>query len=230
MSSATQNPNQTNIDANNIVTRYVYRYHNDSLFALNLLLLGLVGLLLVMIFFIFIQIGTQPKPLHFKLNENMQIIDPVPLDQEGISKAALLNWTNQMLMDAFNFNYSNVQKQESKLNQYFSSVAMKLYLDILNTDEDLKSINDYKFVVSITPKAAPEIIVSKAFQGRYAWQIEVPARITFSNALAKGMQDVIFDFLIWRVSESESDMGIVVATFTRRVVSRVSPQGIRSTF
>jgi|JI9StandDraft_2_1071091.scaffolds.fasta_scaffold22553_2 hypothetical protein len=228
MSSATPEPNNAYSDANSVVTRYIYRYHNDSLFTLNVLLLSLIGLLLIMVFFIFIQIGTQPQPLHFKLNTNAQIIDPVPLDQEGISKAALLNWTNEMLMDAFSFNYSNVQKQESKLHQYFSEVAMKIYLDILNTDEDLKNIGNYKFVVSITPKAAPEIIVSKAFQGRYAWQIEIPARITFSNALAKGTQDLIFNFLVWRVPESESDLGIIVATFTRKIVSRMSPQGIRS--
>lgn len=211
-----------------IVTRYTYRYHNDSLFILNILLLGIVGLLSVMAFFIFIQIGTQPKPLHFKLNSNMQIIDPLPLDQEGISKAALLNWTNEMLTKAYSFNYSNVQKQEGKLNSYLSPVAMKIYLDILSTDEDLKTIGDYKFVVSITPKAAPEIIVSKAFQGRYAWQIEIPVLITFSNALARGTQDVVFNFLVWRVPESESDLGIIVATFTRKIVARMSPQGVRS--
>lgn len=207
-----------------------YRYNKDSNGLLSLLLLGIILLVIMLIGFIVLQFGSQPKPLHFKLDDNLQIISPVPLDQRGISDAALLNWVNSTVIQAFSFNYSNVEKQQSKLYTYFSEAAMKIYLNLLNTDEDLNSIALNKYVVSITPTATPEIIVAKAFRGRFAWQIRVPARITFSNALKKSSQNVTIDFLVWRVPETESPLGIIIATFTRKVNSRSGAQGIRSGF
>ncbi len=218
------------IPENLVTTRYTYRYHNDSIMLLKFLLLGIILLLGLLIFFVFVQFGTEPKPLYFRLNENQQIINPVALDQKSISDAALLNWVNAMVIDAFSFNYSNVQKQESKLTQYFSNAAMKVYLDLLATDQDLSTIAINKLVVSITPKAAPEIIVAKAFRDRYAWQIQIPARINFNNALMTAAQDVVFNILVWRVPETESPLGVIVATFTRTVEYRMGLQGIRSGF
>ncbi len=211
-----------------VVTRYTYRYHNDSINTLNLLLLGLVALVGSFILLIFVQITTKPSPLHFKLNENMQIIEPVPLDLEGISTAALLNWVNEFTMKAFSFNYSNVQKQSSKMAPYFSDAALRIYTDLLNTDPDFRTIADQQYVISIVPKAAPEILVGKAFQDRYAWQIRVTANIYFSNALVRGSHDVILDYLIWRVAEMDFPLGINVATFTRTVVGRTGAQSVTS--
>ncbi|HSX19574.1 MAG TPA: DotI/IcmL family type IV secretion protein [Gammaproteobacteria bacterium] len=210
------------------VTRYTYRYHNDSLKALSVLMLGLVGLIAALGFFIFVQIVSNPRPLHFALNKNLQLIDPVPLDQEGIGTAALLNWVNEFVVKAFSYNYSNIQKQAGKLAPYFSDSALKIYDDLLATDEDFKAVILNQFVVSVVPKTAPEILVGKAFKDRYAWQIEVPVTITFSNALYRAHQDVVFDFLIWRVPETESPLGVTVVTFTHDVKTRSGIQGIRT--
>lgn len=209
------------------MTRYVYRYHNDSLYTLNVLILSLVILIGLLGFFIFVQLSTEPSPLIYKLNDQMQIIKAVPLNEEGISTAALLNWVNEFVMKAFSFNYSNVEKQAGRLTPYFSDVAMKLYADLLTTDENLQNIGLNKFVVSVTPKSAPEILVGKAFEDRYAWQIEVPVTLVFSNALYKATEDVVLDFLVWRVPVTESDLGIKVATFTHRVTARSGIQGIK---
>ncbi len=219
MSAST--PTQENL----VMTRYTYRYHNDSIVLLKILLLGLVLLLGSLVFFVFVQLAAEPKPLYFQLNANQQIIDPVALDQKGISDTALLNWVNALVIDAFSFNYSNVQKQEAKLATYFSAAAMKVYLELLATDQDLSTIAANRFIVSIVPKAAPEIIVAKAFRDRFAWQIQVPARINFNNALMTASQDVVLNFLVWRVPETESPLGITIATFTRTVESRMGVQG-----
>lgn len=209
------------------VTRYTYRYHNDSVNTLNILLLALVFLIAMLGFFIFVQLGTNPKPLHFKLNAQQQIIDPVPLDKEGITTAALLNWVNEFVMKAFSFNYSNIDKQKSKLEPYFTDQAMQIYNNLLVTDEEFLNMIPNKFVVSVVPKQAPEILVGKAFQDRYAWQIELPVTIVFSNAALRATQDITFDFLIWRVPETESELGVMVATFTYRITSRSGIQSIK---
>lgn len=209
------------------VTRYTYRYHNDSVNVLNILLLALVLLIAILGFFIFVQLGTNPKPMYFKLNAQQQIIDPVPLDQEGIGTAALLNWVNELVMKAFSFNYSNVQKQTAKLTPYLTDQAMQIYNNLLITDEQFQNIQLNKFVLSVIPKQAPEIIVSKAFQDRYAWQIELPVTLLFSNASIKTTQDITLDFLIWRVPETESELGIMVATFTYRITGRSGIQSIK---
>lgn len=213
-----------------VTSRFTYKYNKDSRGLLNLLLIGIILLLVMLIVFIVIQFSLQPKPLHFKLDEDLQIIVPAPLDQKGISDAALLNWVNSTLIQAFSFNYSNVDKQESKLYRYFSEAAMKIYMNLLNTDEDLNSISLNQYVVSIVPTAAPEIIVAKAFRGRFAWQIRVPAKINFSNALKRSSQSVVIDFLVWRVPETESPLGVLIATFTRKVTYRSGTQALKVGF
>ena len=231
MSNATPTDNTNQATAEPYASsRYIYRYHADSLATLSILLLGIILLGGLLAFYIFVQFNTEPKPLHFQLDENQQIIAPVPLDEPGITNAALLNWVNSLVMDAFNFNYSNMNRQQNRLTYYFSDAAMKNYTDLLTNDEDFMSVVANKNVVSITPKAAPEIIVAQTYQGRYVWQIEVPARIVFSNALSKSIQDVVFDFLVWRVSATEAPLGIITATFTRKVNSRMAPQGIMMGF
>lgn len=213
-----------------VTARFSYKYNNDSKLSLSLLLLGIILLLVMLSVFIVIQFGAQPKPLHFKLNSNFQIIEPSPLDQRGISDAALLNLVNDTLMKAFSFNYSNVDRQQSKLYKYFSEAAMKIYLNLLETDEDFNSITLNKYVVSVVPTAAPEIIVAKAFRGRFAWQIRVRANIIFSNAVKKSSQSVEIDFLVWRVPETESPLGILIATFTRKVTYRTGTKGLKIGF
>ncbi len=208
-------------------TRYTYRYQNDSVFTLNLLLLGLLSLTVLFALLIFVQLTTEPSPIHFELNDKLQIIKPVPLNEEGIATAALLNWVNEFVYKAFSFNYSNMQKQPSKLAPYFSDSALRIYNDLLSTDEDFKSLPDKQYVVSIVPRAAPEILVGKAFQDRYAWQIRVRATIMFSNALVRGTHDVELDFLVWRVSDINYPLGINVATFTRTIKGRSGAQAVR---
>lgn len=227
--SGTNNENTSEPSEEYVVTRYTYRYHNDSITTLNLLLLGLVALVAAFILLIFVQITTKPSPLHYKLNDNLQIIEPVPLDKEGITTAALLNWVNEFNMKAFSFNYSNVPKQASKMAPYFSDSALRIYTDLLTTDPDFRTIADQQYVISIVPKAAPEILVGKAFQDRYAWQVRVTANIYFSNALVRGSHDVILDYLIWRVAEMDFPLGINVATFTRTVVGRTGAQSVINT-
>lgn len=228
MSGTSENQTTATMSEPTTVTRYTYRYHNDSLNILNVLLLALVVLVAALGLFILVQISTKPSPLHFRLNNNLQIIDPVPLDQQGITTPALINWVNEFMMKAFSFNYSNSQKQISKLDEYLSEAAMKIYTEMLASNEDFQSIYINKFVVAVTPRSAPEILVAKAFKDRYAWQILLPVTITFSNALLKANLYVDFNFLVWRVPESESDLGIKIATFTRRITGRTGIQGLKA--
>lgn len=222
MSSSTEQANEQYIP-----TRYTYRYHIDSIYSLNLLLLGLVSLVGLFFLLIFLQLHTDPKPLYFKLNDNFEIIDQVPLNEEGISTPALLNWVNELSIQAFSFNYSNVAKQRAKLAPYFSNNALKIYETLLSSDEEFKRLAEDQFVVSIVPKSAPEILVGKSFQDRYAWQVRVVAEIIFSNALIKGSNDVVLDFLIWRVEDAQFPLGINVATFTRTIKGRSGAQAVK---
>ena len=202
----------------------IVAYRQESSKSLGLLLLGTVALIGVIGLLLFTQLTTRPDPLIFELNAKEQIIDPVPLDQEGISRAALLNWVNNLLITAFSYNYSNIDKQFSKIADYMSETAMESYRNLLRTDEDLASVEEMQYVVAVVPKTAPEIVVSRSFRGRHAWQIRVPIQLTFSNALRKSTQQAEIEFLVLRVPETESPLGIKVAGFTFKVIRRANIQ------
>lgn len=215
--------------ANDIV-RHNSRYRSDSLGSLSVLMLGLVILIAILVMFAFLEIGTRPSPKYFKLNDNLQIIEPVPLDQEGISKAALLNWISEMIINAFSYNYSNQHKQQAKMTEYFSDSAMQLYLNYLQTDQDLSAVAENKYVVAVRMTSAPEIITGKEYKGRYAWQIRVPMQLRFANALNRSTQDLTMDILVWRVPETESALGITIGSFTTKTTARTGMQSIKRGF
>jgi hypothetical protein len=230
MSGTSEQTAPNNTPATAPMIRHRLQYQLDSQLTINILLIALIILILSIGMFIFVQFGTRTPPLHFKLNDNLQIIEPVPLDQEGISKAALLNWINESLTASFSFNYSNVSKQESKVSGYYSQKALATYLNMLNTDEDFSTIKEHHYVVSVHPTSAPEIITGKAFKGRYAWQIQIPAKIIFSNAMVRASQDITMEYLVWRVPETESPLGVTIANFNRTVVGRVQAKDVDRVF
>lgn len=213
-----------NTNAQEIPIRHKLRYSIDNQLLLNILLLGTLLLIALLGVFVFVQLSTRPPPLFFKLNANKQIIEPVPLDKEGITKPELLNWINEALTASFSFNYSNENKQPSKLSPYFSENALQIYLNLLQNDEDFNIIIPRQFVVSVRATAAPEIVTGKPYKGRYVWQIRIPAQITFSNALSRGSQEVIMEYLVWRVPETESALGITIASFGRKLTGRSRQQ------
>lgn len=209
-----------------IIVRQRIRYPQDHTRSLAFMMLGLVLLGALLLLYIFVQFSTRLEPETFQLTENMQLIQPMPLEVESIGKPQLLNWVNEALMTAYSFNYSNIDRQESRVKPFFGTNALQVYLDMLRLDEDFAAVAAKFYVVSIRATGTPEILTSKAFKGRYAWQIRVPAQITFSNALYVNTQDVAFEFLIWRVPETESPLGIIIASFSRQVLGR---SGVRST-
>lgn len=209
------------------VVKQIAGYAQESSSMLSILFLSVLVLVALLIMLIFAQLVSNPSPVNFRLNNNLQIIDPVPLDEEGISTAALLNWVNNLLIDAFSFNYSNQDRQGDKLVDYMSDTALNSYLRLLTTDENLSSVKEMRYVVSVKPEEAPEILVSRSFRGRYAWQISVPAVIRFQNALVRQSQRVEVEFLVLRVPETESPLGIKVANFNYKVNSRSSRSNIR---
>ncbi len=219
--------NMSQPDPNMILIKHRLRYITDHRKQLSLILLGTILLICLLLAFMVVQFSTRIKPLHFELTDNMQIFEPVPLDKEGITKPAMLNWINNIVNLMFSFNYSNVSAQRSKLIEFLGDNALQAYTDLLVYDEDFNKIAERKYVVSVIPTATPEILTSKDFKGRYAWQIRIPARLVFSNATMREEQEMILDFLVWRVTESESPMGILIANFSRKVTGRYGGQVVQ---
>jgi len=206
------------------IVKHKLRFKLDNTFMLGVLLLGIILLIVILALFTIVQLSTRSQPLHFKTNEQMQLIEPTPLDQEGISKAALLNWVNELMMESFSFNYSNQDKQAAKLAPYFTEDAMRQYLDLLNNDDDFKAIKQKYLIVSASATSTPEILTSKAAKGRYAWQIQLPVIIVFSNAKINNVQEVVFQFFLWRVPVSEAPLGIILGNIDRQITSRYQPK------
>lgn len=213
----------SSVDANFTQAKLSVNFKNDMTMQLNILLLGMLALIALIWLFAVTQYFARIDPLYLRENQNYQIIDPAPLDQEGISKPALLNWVNEFIMDAFNFNYSNMDRQPSLVAEYLSEKSLQLYRDILEGDRDFAMIKQNQFVVWVKPTAPPEIITGKAFRGRYAWQIRVSLATNFGNARRISSHQSTFDFLVLRVPETEAPMGIQIASFTRRVYGRQAP-------
>lgn len=212
-------------DEQYIKVRHVSRYMKDSSWLINLVLLSCIALIVGIAFFLLVQIKTRIEPKYFLVNQKNQLVDEIPLDKPTLTRPELLTWINNIMSEAFSFNYTNKHKQRARMAKYFEPKALDTYMEILEKDTDFAKMDENQLVVQINATDAPKIVQERILSGNYAAIIRIPARITFINSQMQSRQDAFIDFVIRRVDIDESADGVKVVSIIRKVNSRT---GLRS--
>ena len=190
-----------------------YRDNFRRIVTLMLLLLLLNAALIGVCFYIY---KTRPTPKYFATTADGKIIKLPPLSSPVLNLNQLLTWTVEAATAAYTFDFVNYQSQLQGLRDYFTATGHANYLKALESTNNLNAVRAKKLVVSAVPTGTPIVLqegpVKKGrYQGRYAWQVQLPMRVSYQSANEVINQNIVVTMLVTRISTLQSDRGVGIA-------------------
>lgn len=161
--------------------------------ALVLLTMGVLASLSVYLFV------TKPDPVYFATDNEWRILPPVPVDRAYLSNPELLQWVGKALPASFTYDFLNYKSQQQEVTEFFTSKGWQNLLGQLknyHVDED--TLQKSKMFVNAQLTGAPFILNQGVLpDGRYAWRVQIPMNVSYSNNLAD--RDLVIIALVVRV-------------------------------
>lgn len=191
--------------------------------ALGLILVAL-SLLVITSLYLFL---SKPSPIMFTVADNeWRILPPIPLDKPYLQTADLLQWVSQALPASFNYDFINYMNQLKKMQHYYTPEGWKKYLDLLNNYANFNTVQSEKQFISGTPLGAPFIVNQGLLQGRYAWWVQMPINVSYSNASGGGrQQNITFQLLVVRVPTLNNLDGVGIENILVYTGNQAKPNG-----
>jgi len=182
---------------------YFYRDNYRRLVSISFLLLIVLIILGALCFWL---LTHRPPPRYFATNIQGGLMEIQPLSQPVLSNVDLTNWAVRAATSAFTVNYVQYRQQiEQTVDTYFTDQGGQQYQDALKTSNDLDYLQAGKFIVTAEPNGAPRILAqgvvpNGAYQGRYAWQVQIPLTVNSQNERGVQSSQLLVDLVIVRSS------------------------------
>jgi hypothetical protein len=196
-----------------VVQRHRKHYVKDSRTLLSVLLLMNAMIVATVGFIIIFLYSQEPSSVFFSINNNSQIISPIPVDKLSISQGAINNWVNEAVQTCFNFNYANYKIIPDKLKDYMIDKSIASYTEFFDKDENLRELEKNKIIVSVLARSAPTVDETIIIEGHLAQTITMEVEIIYSNAQYSKRVRKKLAFLVLRVPEIEQPLGVIIYRF-----------------
>lgn len=199
------------------------QFYRDSyrkvvmVFLLSLIInIGLAGLF-------FYKLTHPPRPKYFPTSVNGRILPLKPLDQANQSPEAVLQWSTQAALAAYNYNYKTWRQDLQAASQFFTDRGWNNFQEALRSSRTIDAVVRRKWIVTAAATKAPVILNQAVLRGykepRMAWQIKLTMDVQFTGA--NDFVDRTFDvtMLVIRVSSLNAPRGIGIEQFVVEPVS-----------
>lgn len=155
---------------------------------------------------------SKPKPISFSVADNeWRILGPVSVEKSYLPTSDLLQWVSTALPASFNYDFINYTRQQKSMQHYFTPDGWSVYSDLLNNYANFNTVTAQKQFISANAASAPFILNQGLLKGRYAWWVQMPINISYSNADGGSkQQSVIFQVLVVRVPTLNNLEGVAI--------------------
>ena len=150
--------------------------------ALTLLFFIDCGLALAIVFKYF----NPPEPQYFATTPEGVIIQIHSLSDPTVTDSYVTQWAANAVMLAFSTDYVHWQQQLQAASANFTPDGWRNFLSALKSSNNLDTLTNLKMVSSAQLTEAPQITARTVVDGRYAWKIQMPLLITYTD----GKQDI----------------------------------------
>jgi intracellular multiplication protein IcmL len=174
------------------------------LFAIGMIALA-IGLLIAVSAYLYL---SKPKPVVFSVDNDRRVLAPVPVDQPYLAIPDLTQWVSRVIPTVFTYDFINYTDQLKDVAQYFTPTGWKKFLDILNAYVNYNNVKNTKLFVSATPAGAPIILNQGLLQERYAWWVQMPLTVSYSNYDKQSSQPLVIQALVVRVPTLNNIYGV----------------------
>ena len=152
---------------------------------------------------------SKPKPVYFSTDQEWRILAPVPLNKPYLQESDLLQWVSQALPIAFTYDFLHSSEEQKNVAVYFTPKGWQNLLGQLNNyhiDED--ALQADKIFVNTQLTAAPFILNQGLLpEGKYAWRVQIPMNIHYSNG--RNTPIVVIAFIV-RISTLNNLYGVAI--------------------
>lgn len=146
-------------------------------FALVLLFFINCGLAIAIVFKYF----NPPEPQYFATTPEGVVIQIHPLSDPTVTDSYVTQWTADAVRQAFSADYVHWRKQLQDASSNFTPSGWRYFLNALQASNNLDTLTNLKMVSSAELTAAPQITARTVINGRYAWKIQMPILITYTD-------------------------------------------------
>ena len=127
-------------------------------------------------------------------------------------------WTNEAIVNLYNFNASNWLARQKDMAQYFTAASWIAYQAALKKTQMMQQVADNKFSVSAVATAPPEV---KAINSS-TWDAAMPVLIQFKNQSGSQVQNVSVHLTIIKVQEGGL-RGYAIQQYSTKILTELCP-------
>lgn len=187
-------------------------YYRDGFRKLILVLIAALAALIASVGALYYQVTHPPEPRYFATSPNGMIVPVHPLNQKVFSNAEILEWSTEVVMRSFSYDFVNYRTQLQDVAKNFTGLGWRRFRDALDKSRELETIISQRAVMSAIPGGAPIILNQGVNQGSYAWMIKVPVVLRIQGPIGI-TQPMVVTIQVNRVSLENNPKGIAISQF-----------------
>jgi len=141
------------------------------LFFVNVALLGTV----------LVKLFTPAQPQYFATTADGRILNSHSLADPVVTDSFVTQWVANSVRRAFSVDYVHWRKQLQDASVNFTPDGWRYFLNALKASNNLNTLLSMKLVSDATITSAPQITAKMVVDGHYAWKVEMPLLITYTD-------------------------------------------------
>lgn len=151
-------------------------------------------------FMIFYKWQHPAEPQYFATSADGRIIKVHALDDPAVSDDFVVQFASETLQKSFSLDYMHWKAQLQEAQNNFTPDGWNYFTDALKKSNNLKTLVELKMVSNVEMTGAPEIVTKAVVGGHYAWNIQVPVLLTFTNGKKTIRTPINFTVIVLRES------------------------------
>ena len=151
-----------------------------------------------------------PQPQFFYTDGHGTPYEVTPLNEPVMSDAEVLSWTVQSIIAAYSVNFASYRETLSKAASHFSNEGWNNFgADFIKTG-NLDQIKRARLTVTAQPEQAATVLDHPLTNGSYAYKIQFPMIVTYTNENQKITQHLMVNALVVRSIVTSHPDGMVI--------------------
>jgi intracellular multiplication protein IcmL len=185
-------------------------FYRDSIGKVVFIMLSMcIALAIVVCLSIFFYFN-KPAPIIFEVNNDMRVVQSVPLNQPYLATPDVLQWVANVFTRSLMLDFNHYNDQLKNYSQYFTSDGWTAFLNQLNIYANYNNVQAYKLFITAKPSLAPIVLREGVSpdSGKYGWWVEFPVIINYAGLKPPPNVTITYQILVVRVPTLNNLTGI----------------------
>jgi intracellular multiplication protein IcmL len=188
-------------------------FYHDSFRRAGVALLFLIVVNCLLAGAIVYKIISPPQPQYFAASADGRLINWHPLSDPAVPENYVTQWAANAVQQSFSFDFMHWRHQLQKASSNFTDYGWKTFMAALQKSNNLTTLTQLKMVSDVTLTGAPKILQEEVINGRYAWKIQMPILVTFTNAGRTIPMPMDITLIVMRVPVQDNPNRIAINNF-----------------